>query len=333
MAAIARFDEPYARLLRGFVEAGLPDGTRARVPDGDFSTEQLLRQSGGILLRFPAPHASMDDGWTYTVKVLPGRGQRVAVRCEATLYRHVFEGEDAASDTLAASILATVAEQNRVFGAWVEGGGSVSRVERAELPDDPADTIHPDFQRWLNDRYRSGGSLNDGPAAGWWAGQPGDRRAVGAAIAMGAGGERQYRLGPMAAESLDPAHQAHAERLHTAGAVVWAAAAMMLMVGCAGFGWHGWKVYVLRSVPWETVADALSVVGSVFWILLGRELRNPAARWLFRRDARVGRGLLMGLAAVGALPCAGPCCLGGLPIAAWVIYLLADARTRRVLQA
>lgn len=331
MPAISRFDEPYARLLRGFVEGGLPDGTRARVAQGDFSTEQLLRQSGGILLRFPAPHASMDDGWVYTVKVLPGRGARVAVRCEATLYRHVFDASDAASD-LAASILATVAEQNRVFGAWVEGGGSVSRVERAELPDDPADTIHPDFQRWLNERYRSGGSLNDGPAAGWWASQPGDRRAIGAAIAAGAGGERQYRLGPDVAEALDPAHQAHVERLHTAGALVWAAAALMLMVGCAGFGWHGWRVYLVRSVPWETVADGLSVIGAGVWMVLGRELRRPGTRWLFRRNAAVGRGLLMGLAAFGMLPCVGPCCLGALPIGGWVVYLLLDARSPRVLK-
>ena len=331
MAAIAQFDEPYARLLRGFVELGVPDGTRSRSAAGDLSVEQLLRQSGGILLRFPAAASSMDDGWVYTVKVIPGKGQRVAVRCAETLFRYVFDGANVASgETLAGTILATVREQNRIFGEWVDQGGEVSRVERAEHPDDPADTLHPDLLRWLSNLYRQGRSLNDGPGAGWWASAPVDRKALGAAIGVGAGAEPFYRLGPDSPQGLDAAHQQHLDRLRTAGTMTWVVAALMMLAACSGLSFHSWQSYTLRSIRWESVIDVVGGGVSILWLLLGRELRATNRRWIFRKNVVAGRIALIVLASIGMVPA--PCCLGGLPVAVWVIYLLVDPRAKLLLK-
>lgn len=346
MPAIARFDEPYAQLLRGFVEQGLPDGTRARHSAGDLSVDQLLRQQSGILLRFPAHAASMDDGWNYSVKVLPGKGDRVAVRCAETLFRHVWDratspelqpqpGEPPVD--LAAIIVATVTEHNRAFGEWVDGGGEVTRIERAELPDDPADALHPDFQRWLADLYRQGKSLSDGPANGWWS-APGDRRSIGAGITTGSGADPFYRLGPDAGEALDSAHLEHLESLKTAGTAAWIVAALMMLIACGGIsfhGWQGWEAfqgYSLGAIPYYMLADTFGGFVALLWIPLGQGLRAPSRRWLFRRGPAAARYVMIGLAVIGMLPCAGPCCLAGFPVGGWIIYLLVDERAKRLLK-
>lgn len=336
MPAIARFDDTYARLLRGFVDRGLPDGTRVRVADSDLSVELLLRGTGGILLRFPATVASMDDGWTYTVKALPGRGERVVVRCAETLFRADWDlsasaTADKATEDPAGNILATVIEHNRVFGEWTQGGGSVSRVERMEHPDDPADTLHPELRRWLAALYMEGKSLNDGPALSWWAGTPGDRRAVGKGITTGSGAEPVYRLGPEEVAVLDTAHLEHLEQMNTAGTAVWVNATLTLLVACASGSWNVWKSYSLGAMPWYAVAAIVSVGVAVLWIPLGQALRSPRERWLFRGSPAPAKWVLIALAVIGMLPWSGPCCLAGFPLGGWIVYLLLDKKTKRLL--
>lgn len=341
MAAIASFQEPYSHLLRGLVEQGVPDGTRGRFPDGDFSVDLLLRGQGGITLRFPAPVASMDDAWNYSIKVLTGKGDRVAVRCAETLFRHVWDrttpaelAEPGASSTdLAAIILATVLEHNRSFAAWIDGGGHVTRIERAEHPDDPADTLHPDFHRWLADLYKHGKSLSDGPAAGWWASTPADRKALGAGIRIGSGSDPFYRLGPDATEALDVAHQEHLARMGTAGTAAWVVAALMMLIACSGLSWHGFQGYNLQAIPYWMLADFLSGVVALLWLPLGQGLRSPHQRWLFAKGPSAARFTYVGLAIAGMLPCAGPCCLVGLPVGGWIVYLLLDERAKRLLKS
>ncbi len=329
MPAIARFDDAYAKLLRGFVEQGLPDGTRTRAGDADFSVEPLLRGTGGIVMRFPAPVASMDDGWTYTVKVLPGAGERVVVRCAETLFRTVWDA--ATEPDIAGSVLATLVEHNRVFGEWVEAGNAVTRVQRTELPDDPADTPHPEFRSWLSRLYMGGKSLNDGPALEWWDGARGDKRSVGGAITTGSGNDPFYRLGPDAGPALDAAHLEHLHHMHSAGTAVWVTAAMTLLVACAGGSWNTWKSYSIGAMPTLAIAAAVSVGVVVLWVPLGQALRSPSERWLFRKSPAAARWVLLGLAVVGMLPCSLPCCMVGFPVGGWVVYLLLDHRAKALL--
>ena len=159
---------------------------------------------------------------------------------------------------------------------------------------------------------------------------PSHRRALGAAIGVGAGAEPFYRLGPDSAQGLDAAHQQHLDRLRTAGTVTWVVAALMMLAACSGLSWHSWQTYTLGSIRWESMLDLLSGGTSMLWLLLGRELRASNRRWIFRKNVAVGRVALIVLATAGMVPA--PCCLGGLPVAVWVIYLLVDPRSKLLLK-
>lgn len=322
MPAIAGFDDLHAWLIRGFVEAGVPDvtGSSSFLPDGGLDLDSLYTDQGasGLLLTFlgqaqdaPVP----DDEYTYTVCVVrDATGERVVVRCAETLYHHTFAGVPAPQ--LGVQILTHVRAHNEAFTAWRAKGGAISYAERLSIPEVRGVACDRGLVALLADLRRKGVPLSAGPASAWWGVS---RQAMGAAIKAGKGQDPTYRLGkgPTEAEQAVAENQEYADRVRKVGG--W-----LLGVGGASLFW----LFAGTGVAWykygSSYAAGVAVGAFVFAFAFA------FAGWQMR-SLRMLTPVRIALV-VAMLPCVGPCCVAGAPLGAWGLWVLKDPRARRVFQ-
>jgi len=344
LAAIADSDAPYAWLIRGFVEAGLPDHSRGSpvwIPTGALNLENFLQGqgAGGILLEFllqahDAPVS--EDAYSYQVVVARApEGTEVVVRSEDTLFHHVFSSWGGGAEpprnapplgtdlvALARHILDEVRAHNERFTAWRASGGVATVAQRRGIP--PADGVVADraLLAVFETLRRANRSILEGPANRWWVT---DRVAAGPVrIEAGLGQEPQY-ITRRTTVALSPDEVEHAERLRFAGTILFVSAGFSLLVFLVATGLSGWNLYA-QGTRWLFAQGWATIVGvGASFVFAGVHV---VAGWRLRQLR--GRMLVTILTVLGMLPCFFPCCAAGLPAGAWVIYLLRDERTKKV---
>lgn len=336
MSALAGLDDLWSRLVRGLCEAGLPDATRGDGScrlDGQLNVENLLRPetaAEGIVVEFPGPVGVPVPELVYTVRVVragPGfpTGVAVEVRCPETLLHHLWSVEDVQG--AAPRLVQHLREHHAAFLDWRRRGGEVRYAERLGIPALPVEPPEPALVRFLAGLYGEGASLADGPARGWWA-ERGGAAAWAGRIAAGQGQGPLYVLG---AAGLDPEDLEHVERLRTVGWWLGVFAVVQAIVAVCSLGFVAWAWYAWPYVPWAWFVQGLAGLGGALAAAAGAQaLVRQRNRWFFG-GVESTRWLVLASAAVTALPCTGLCCVGGLPLAVFVIMRTLDPRTPRVL--
>lgn len=322
MPALAGFDDLHAWLIRGFVEAGLPDhtgGGRPWNPDGALNLENLFSDQGasGLLLEFLGPaglEPRPEDEYTYQVQVVQdATGAQVVVRCPETVYFQAFPAQR--PETLCATILAHVRQHNARFTAWRAQGGEVSYAERLGVQEVRGASCDRGLVAFLADLRKRGVPLESGPSQGWWVPS---RKDIGRAIQAGKGADPTYHIGPKSGADPDAAeNRAFAAQARQVGTVLFVLAGLTTLYLVAGGALAYWR-YGGQAMA-GVVASGLLWAGLAAWTgTLFRRLRSLTL-------ARV-------LAVVLMLPCFGPCCAAGLPVGGWALWVLRSPRARVVFQ-
>lgn len=330
---IGGFDGPWPRLLRGFVELGLPDQTRlvAAAPEtGAVSAEPLLQpdSNGPALHLVFGAGPGLDEEYTYTLRVVvEPRGVSVLVRSPDTLFHHVWAGLPL--ESLPARILADLRAHTEAFVAWRSQGGEPGYAERLAIPDGASSPAGADFVRFLDALYRAGHRLDEGPARGWW-GRSGAAQAQSVPlITAGLGQDRSYRLGTGLEE--DPALRDHRDRLVFAGQLLVALGGVYFLTAGITFIYTIWAWFTAGAPPWAALATTLGGgATSILLGLAGQALVDLRRRWLFPQSDAI-RILLIGVSLLVMMPCSGACCVVGLPIGGYTLWLLIDGKTTRLL--
>ncbi|MES2640958.1 MAG: hypothetical protein V4850_15820 [Myxococcota bacterium] len=328
-AAIAESNDLYAWLIRGFVESGLPDHTRGGrewTATGALNLENFIQEqgAGGIGLEFrgqAVADPSPEDEYTYQVSVVRGpEGTQIVVRCAETLFHHAFEVSEPI-EALAGHILGQLRAHNDAFTAWRAKGGETTYAQRVGIPNVKGTTCDRALVTVLETLRRANRSVAEGPANKWWI-KAGGKGSV-TKIEAGLGLEPEYRT-KKAMVRVSPEDLAHAKRLRGAGMllILSGLASMGFLVLATAFA--GYNVYTLgtrgiTSQPWLMASMVGTLVFGGVQIFGGLRLR-----------ALRNMGLVRVLAILGMLPCLAPCCGVGIPVGAWVLYLLHDDRSSKV---
>ena len=333
MPSIAALEDVHGWLMRGFIEAGLVDGTghsfvptEAGVVDGG-DLLALGRGSEGIRLCFvgqAGDFVDVEDEYTYTVKVVrePGR-QGVAVRCAETLFYKMVEEKP--YETLGARIVAEVRAHNQNFTAWRRRGGAASYAERQGVPDSRGVPCSAAFSNFLDKQYKSGGTLADGPSHGWW-NERFSQRTLGKQITMG-GGQEAFKLASPLTELEKPENRAWVARVKQAGALM-IGNGLLCGVWCLGmlvyaaYRWYSIGFGSVFTMGWPLASLILTagVGGAQIWA--GIQMRAlQSAFWV------------QGIAVLALIPCWGLCCVSGLPSSLWTLYLMRDPRMERIFES
>lgn len=329
---IAGFDGPWPRLIRGFVDLGLPDHTRlvvAAPPEGAVSVEALLKPdaAGGALELMFGGGPGLDDTYTYTVRLAhESRGVSVLVRSPDTLFHHVWAGHPV--ESLPGRILADLRAHTAAFVEWRRQGGEPSYAERMAIPDGASSPAPAEFVRFLDALYRAGHRLDEGPARGWW-GRSGAAQAPSTpAITAGLGIDRSYRLGTAVED--DPELRAHRDRLASAGKLLVGLGALYVATAALSAVYTVWAWYRSGAPPWAALATTFGGgLSGVLVALSGQALLDLRRRWLFR-DSETIRTWLVGVSVLVMLPCSGACCVVGFPVGVWTLWLVLDDKSRRL---
>lgn len=333
MPAIAAIEDVHGWLLRGFVEAGLADGTgHSFVPTetGVMDAGDLLalgRGSEGIRLCFigqAGDFVDLEDEYTYTVRVVREGGKSgVAVRCADTLYFKMIEEKP--YETVGARILSELRTHNQNFTAWRRKGGHASRAERQGVPDARGVPCSAALSNFLEKHYKGGATLADGPQNGWW-NERFSQRTLGKQIAMG-GGQEAFRLAAPTPDSELPENKAWVAQVKRAGMAMIATGAVSGF-WCLGLLFYSaWRWYQIGfdsifTAGWPFASMLLTAVTGAAQIWAGMQMRAlSSAFWV------------QGVAVLGLIPCWGPCCVTGLPSSLWTLYLMRDPRMERLFES
>lgn len=318
MAAIAGFDDLHAWLVRGFVEAGVREGTSA-TPEGALDVGSFLgdQGAGGLQLHFlgqagadPVP----EDEYVYQVYVVrDATGERVIARCAETVYHQVFA--DRPRETVGARVVAHIRQHNDRLTAWRAQGGEVSYAERLSIPEVRGVACERALVQHVAELRRRGVALEAGPAQGWWTMS---RAQVGAAITAGKGAEPTYRLGKDRSADMEAAeNRAFADRVRPVG-TAFAVLGGLGLLYVVGGGAATWWTYGSR---YGAAVIASGLLWSAAALVCGLKMRALRSLTLVRV-----------LAALTMLPCWGACCMAGLPLGAWALWVLKEPRARVVFQ-
>ncbi len=327
MPAIADSDDLYAWLIRGFVESGMPDHTRGGrewTAAGALNLENFIQEqgAGGIVLEFrgqAGDEPSPEDEYTYQVSVVRGpEGTQVVVRCAETLFHHAFPDEP--REAIAGHILGQLRAHNDAFTDWRSKGGETTYAQRIGIPVVAGSSCDRALVTVLETLRRSNRSIVEGPANKWWVKGGG---AIATRIEAGLGQEPIY-ISKKAQVRVSPEDVAHAKRLRGAGMLLLLSGTASLAALALATAFAGYNVY---TVGYRGVLAQPWLVGSLFTTFLYAGVQFLAG---FRLRALRSRGLVRILAVLGMLPCLGPCCGIGLPLGAWVLYLVQDSRSIRV---
>ncbi len=205
--AFAQFDEPMAWLIRGLVEYGWTDSTRAGgyLPAGMFGGFNLLGLvegtddgRSGLTLEIPACSGTRmceDDGtYVFTVQLVHAQGgMAFAVRCPDANYVQEFPHDPANPSWTAGFIHQALTEYIPQFVDWRLAGGEVPWAERRGMPGFAGEAVPFLLLHFLKDKVQSNQRMDHGPSQGWWlqggGGPPAPRGPAvpGAARSMGAG--------------------------------------------------------------------------------------------------------------------------------------------------
>ncbi len=330
--AIGAADDLHAWLLRGFVEAGLPDVTAGgEVPEaGAFNARSVYEGGGvdGVHLCFPG----YDPGeeWVYRCVVA---GVSVHVACPDTLFTHAYAGLSPAA--LGGRVLADARAHNEAFLAWRGQGGNPSVAEMRAIPQVRGTPASQALVRFLERRYHAGQGLAEGPSQGWWV-QASTPRALGQGISAGLGYDPTYRLKGETPLHDRPEYREYAASIRTLGTVMLVTASVSMLGAGLALTYAGFNVFkhradiilargisgyqdLLTANAWPLLFFLTAMVFAICLILAGLRMRALRNLMLVR--------VLLGLAAV---PCSGACCLVGLPVAGWALYRLSDEKAAAV---
>lgn len=333
MPPIAGIDDVWARLVSGLVLAGVPDATRGGVrptPEGQLNVENLLQPASageGVLVEFPGLEERDAPEYAYTVRLVraPGVGGfGIEARCAETLFHHVWPASN--PEGLAPVLMQALRAHHAAFLDWHRRGGQPSYAERMGVPALPTDPPDLALVRFLGGLYREGRGLADGPDKGWWAPTT---AAWSGAITTGLGLDPTYQLGPKKVQ-LTEEEQEQVERMERVGwaAAIYGGVTAVFLVGF--FGWQVWQWWLREAVPWWGLAGVVgSAISAGLWLVAAQALVRGRSRWFFK-DPQWTKWLVVACAGWGMIPCAGWCCLGGLPLGAWVLWVVSDERTARV---
>jgi|GEM_PF-2012804 len=182
--AFGTFDEPHAWLIRGLVEYGWPDISRAggHVPPGVFGGMDLSRVPetegrDGVVLDIPAMlnGRRFDDDGTYHFQAQVIRsadsGQLAfAVRCPEANFIQEFAYDPANPTWAAGFIHQALTQYVPQFIQWRQQGGEVTWAQRQGIVEMDGEPCSGPMAGFVAESIRAGRTLDRGPAEGWWIG-------------------------------------------------------------------------------------------------------------------------------------------------------------------
>jgi hypothetical protein len=333
-AAFGSVRDPVGWLLRGLVEAGMPELPAGGGEPGAWGGWEI-DANGTVAIRIRA--LDWDDERSYVVHRMHGpQGPELLVFCRDAVFRQPFP--EMPLETLGARVLAHVRHHDAAFAAWRAQGGQLGPAERASVGEVrgamPPDAELVRFVAWLR---AHGAGLAWGPHAGWWPVQAappiqvapavpaagGGRMPVAGfgGITAGRGSDPTYRLRPVEADL--PHNRAYADSVRRAGRWLLPIGIVVLLIGMASLGYLKQGKPMLALFQRVPVLAGLAAVGCVQGVLLGlvghwmRTLtRLEATRWL----------------AIAATFCVNAAFLLGCPAGAYAWWLLRDDRAAIVFE-
>lgn len=343
MPAIVGFDDPYAWLLRGFVDAGLADGTVSggTGPGGAVSAENLRpgASGSGIVLRYPGVEGG--EYWEYRVAVMPSpTGTNVTTASPDTLFLHTWAvGPQLEIGRVAALAVAALQKHNAAFAAWRRQGGQVSPAESRSIAIARGVPPSRPFADWLDQHYRRGGTLDEGPRAGWWV--PGAARGANVPtarmsparpgqvmgptvvpaplVSMGQGQDPIYKVarGPAGSDAEIDAYRATLRTVGTAWMVLGGLGlcASFLLAALGGLNAFRHREALMLADLWPVLAAGLTMCSAALHAGCGWQVRSGK-----------GRTFAKVVASLAFLPCVGGCWFVALPLGAWTWWVLVDRR-------
>lgn len=328
--AFAGFQEPHAWLIRGLVEYGWPDVTRAsgRVPPDEFGGFDLTRFSGtqgrdGFSLCVPALADGswlQEDGvYDFIVKMTRSMDGQIVfmVRCPEANFLEEFPFDSDNPQYVAGYIHQSLTRYVPDFVRWRQSGGEVTWAQRAGMPEIQGEPSSSLLSQFINERVNLRRSMDVGPEERWWMDETAPSWSGGDIASVGRAAENERND----AGELQEAARFMAESTIKAPA---AALTFFSVTGLlSGLFWLGNIVVTLGLISAELLTrPASSYIFSIMFsfgvgfLLLGGGAISIAGARSYRRLK--GSPLVwFSMAYVAASPL---CCALGIPMAGWALY-------------
>ena len=343
--AFLNFDEPHAWLIRGFVEYGWRDVTKAggvvppEAPGGiDVGRiPESVGRDGLILVMRPVAdgRACPDPNYEFEVKITGNLPDiKIVVRGADCDYLHEFPYDPANPLYAAGYIHQALTEFVPEFVRWRLQGGELGWTQRSGLPEVAGDPCSGALAQTIKGRLQLvGKTFDSGPAEGWWTGQAaiagGPQASRGPVATVGEGGGDPVYLSAAARAAIADG-AANVERLVALEKVE--APAIWLNVMCyAGIGIGVLGLLNAVYTVYAFGSRQLFAVGfSLAWTILlmggGFEALSGVKRY---KAIRPGWQVWFSLIYCAFIPL---CCVAGLPLAVWatVVWTSAEVKAGRL---
>ena len=348
--AFASFDEPHAWLLRGLVEYGWPDWSRAKTQStpagfGGIDLRPWMEGDGrdGIVLAVPAQaqgRPCVDDGvYTFTVQVQRRQGGIAAiVRCPEANFFQEFPYDPYNPTWAAGYIHQSLQSYVPQYVAWRLAGGELGWAQREGVPKVAGEPASAGLISFLRGRLQANSPLELLWAEGWAVGRPGQvgstgiplPRVVGGAsapltppsptsgIVAGAGSNEPLYLSAAARDALArgetrpglPQNDAVQAKARTRKP----ANALLTMSALTGIQSLFWLADSFTIVAWyRDSLGALLFSLPLFLVLLPASAIAAYGAWQMR-EVRTSPLPWVSMAVAALSPV---CCIAGVPLAYW----------------